>query len=195
MISRRAAIDLFPDDDLEYDTKGGYIAPHLARQMICELPFVQPDHTADVSKKVDVDDCISRQAAIDAMKDALDPHIVQFVKSKMAIEALPSAQPEPHWIPCSEKMPSETVIATVETKAFKHRYVCEAVWIPRWTWKASFDEWEDCSEYNEDDDEYYVLEGWYERVHNWDEYAYVAIDDNVIAWMPMPIPYCGGNGE
>ena len=142
------------------------------------------------------DDVIYRQVAIDAMKDALDPHIVQFVKSKMAIEALPSAQPEPHWIPCSEKMPSETVIATVETKTFKHRYVCEAVWIPRWTWKASFDEWEDCSEYNEDDDEYYVLEGWYERVHNWDEYAYVAIDDDVIAWMSMPIPYCGGgNGE
>ena len=39
-------------------------------------------------------DTISRQAAIDAMKYALDPHIVQFVKSKMAIEALPSAQPK-----------------------------------------------------------------------------------------------------
>ena len=106
-----------------------------------------------------------------------------------------SAQPEPHWIPCSEKMPSETVIATVKTKVLMHRYVCEAVWVPRWTWKASFDAWEDCSEYKEDDDEYYVLEVWYERVHNWDEYAYVAIDDNVIAWMPIPIPYCGGNGE
>ena len=54
MISRQMAIDLFPDDDLEYDTKGGYIAPHLARQMICELPFVQPDHVADVSKKVSI---------------------------------------------------------------------------------------------------------------------------------------------
>ena len=56
MISRRVAIDLFPDDDLEYDTKGGYIAPHLARRMICELPF---------------------------------------------------AQPEQHWIPCSERLPKE----------------------------------------------------------------------------------------
>lgn len=54
MISRQMAIDLFPDDDLEYDTKGGYVAPHLARQMICELPFVQPDHVADVSKKEDM---------------------------------------------------------------------------------------------------------------------------------------------
>ena len=158
-------------------------------------------HSFGINKKVWIydmqkDDVIYRQVAIDAMKDALDPHIVQFVKAKMAIEALPSAQPEPHWIPCSEKMPSETVIATVETKAFKHRYVCEAVWVSRWTWKASSDAWEDCSEYKEDDDEYYVLEGWYERVHNWDEYAYVAIDDDVIAWMSIPIPYCGGgNGE
>lgn len=42
-ISRQAAIDLFPDDALEWDTKGGYIAPHLARRMICELPSAQPE--------------------------------------------------------------------------------------------------------------------------------------------------------
>lgn len=45
MISRNAAIDLFPNDALEWDTKGGYIAPHLARQMIEELPFAQPEIT------------------------------------------------------------------------------------------------------------------------------------------------------
>ena len=230
-------------------------ANEYASQMPNDCPLsAQPDHVADISKKVADDDCISRREAIDALWKALytyeDETERQFQESdeldvgdwighrifvqnmndidRQTILNLPSAQPEqvcvttvaltdeqvkeavekeknavisviepePHWIPCSEKMPSETVIATVETKAFKHRYVCEAVWIPRWTWKASFDEWEDCSEYNEDDDEYYVLEGWYERVHNWDEYAYVAIDDDVIAWMSMPIPYCGvGNGE
>ena len=106
------------------------------------------------------------------------------------IEDIPTAQPEPKWIPVSERLPEkETVLATVETKTFKHRYVCEAVWIPRWTWKASFDNWEDCSEYNEDEDEFYVIEGWYERVHNWDEYSYIWIEDNVIAWQPMPEPY------
>ena len=147
-------------------------------------------------------DLISRRAAIDGIEHAMcedgfrsSSGLMHKQTAYTVLKQLPAIQPEPHWIPCSEKMPSETVIATVETKVFKHRYVCEAVWIPRWTLKASFYEWEDCSEYNEDDDEYYVLEGWYERVHNWDEYAYVAIDDNVIAWMPIPIPYCGGNGE
>ncbi len=138
------------DSDLQKWDSGCWIRYKLFENVLREQPTVQPDHTADISKKAD-------------------------------------------WIPCSERMPSETVIVTVETKTFKRRYVCEAVWIPRWTWKASFDEWEDCSEYKEDDDEYYVLEGWYERVHNWDEYAYVGIDDNVIAWMPLPELYRGGD--
>ena len=43
LISRQAAIDLFPNDALEWDTKGGYIAPHLARRMIEELPSAQPE--------------------------------------------------------------------------------------------------------------------------------------------------------
>ena len=42
-ISRQVAIDLFPNDALEWDTKGGYIAPHLARRMIEELPSAQPE--------------------------------------------------------------------------------------------------------------------------------------------------------
>ena len=41
LIDRQAAIDLFPDDALEWDTKGGYIAPHLAKLMIEELPSEQ----------------------------------------------------------------------------------------------------------------------------------------------------------
>lgn len=104
------------------------------------------------------------------------------------INEMPTIQPEQRWTPVSERLPEDTVIVTVETKTFKHKYVCEAIWIPRWTWKAEFDNWEDCSEYNEDEDEFYVLEGWYERVHNWDEYSFVGIEDRVIAWMPLPEP-------
>ena len=106
-----------------------------------------------------------------------------------AIDEQPTIEPEQRWTPVTEKLSEGTVIVTAETKTFKHKYVCEAVWIPRWTCKAEYDNWEDCTEYNEDEDEYYVLEGWYERVHNWDEYSYVGIEDDVIAWMPLPEPY------
>lgn len=41
LIGRQAAIDLFPNDALEWDTNCGYIAPHFARRMIDELPSAQ----------------------------------------------------------------------------------------------------------------------------------------------------------
>lgn len=37
---------------------------------------------------------IDRQQAIDALKEAFNPSITNFVKAKMAIDNLPSAQPE-----------------------------------------------------------------------------------------------------
>lgn len=43
----------------------------------------------------------------------------------------------PHWIPCSERLPDMTALVTVETKVCKNRYVCEAVWIPRWSKKRN----------------------------------------------------------
>ena len=42
LIGKQAAIDLFPNDALEWDTYFGYIAPHLVRQMIEKLPSAQP---------------------------------------------------------------------------------------------------------------------------------------------------------
>ena len=41
-----------------------------------------------------MNDLISRQAAIDALKEAFNPSITNFVKAKMAIDNLPSAQTE-----------------------------------------------------------------------------------------------------
>jgi len=43
LISRQEAIDLFPNDALEWDTYSGYIASHFARRMIEELPSAQPE--------------------------------------------------------------------------------------------------------------------------------------------------------
>ena len=43
-------------------------------------------------------------------------------------------------------------------------------------------------EYNEEDDEYYLCEGWYEVIKNWDDYNSVAVEDFVTHWMPLPYP-------
>ena len=145
LIDRQAAIDLFPNDVLEWDTKDGYVAPHLARRMIEELPSAQPDHNADVGKKVSIscaheNDLISREAVTDALDIAIECYgeIAEKYRKKAdierndymdmrdnAYEAQQLAQwlnelkylrekieqiiikPEPHWIPCSERMPEE----------------------------------------------------------------------------------------
>ena len=54
-----------------------------------------------------MDDLISRQAAIDAiMCEPTDAHYPSWYAERL--EQLPSAQPEPQWIPCTpDTMPSE----------------------------------------------------------------------------------------
>ena len=52
--------------------------------------------------------------------------------------------------------------------------------------------WEDCEfeKYDEDEDCYIVDEGWWEYKHyNHDDDVNRNIDDNVMAWMPLPEPY------
>ena len=55
------------------------------------------------------DDLISRQAAIDAChnyEDGKDAYAYGYVVEER-LQAMPSAQLEPHWIPCSERLPDE----------------------------------------------------------------------------------------
>lgn len=113
---------------------------------------------------------ISRQAAIDAIENAFDRETIlnRFVR-KIAISAirlLPSAQPEPHWIPCSERMPeldsdgcSDKVLVCFSN--FPGAEICE----------------------------YRVMNGtgkWYARDT---DYSPEDIGVNVIAWQPLPEPY------
>ena len=112
----------------------------------------------------------------------------------MAIEAL--EQPEQQWIPVSE-LPNDNreVEVTCEVRRLdgkKYRYTCHASYVHRYSIEStSYCNWEECDEYNEEKDKYYALPGWYERVHNWDEYSYCAIEDHVLAWRELPEPYKG----
>lgn len=42
-ISRQAALNLFPDDNLYWDTNEGYFAPHYAKTLLRNLPSAQPE--------------------------------------------------------------------------------------------------------------------------------------------------------
>ena len=62
------------DSDLQKWDSGCWIRYKLFENVLREQPTAQPDHNADVSKKVDVDDCISRQAAIDVLDVLCQEH-------------------------------------------------------------------------------------------------------------------------
>ena len=53
-------------------------------------------------------DLIDRRAAIDALKEKVFHNLTdEFYGTMQVLDELPSAQLEPHWIPCSERMPEE----------------------------------------------------------------------------------------
>lgn len=44
-----------------------------------------------------------------------------------------------------------------------------------------------CVEYCEESDTYFVTEGWYEVMDNWEEYGSIAVTEgNITHWMPLP---------
>ena len=70
-------------------------------------------------------DTISRQAAIDALADmhckSDEDGYVWIIRSDAwaRIDALPSAQPEQRWIPCSERLPENRLYVLV---TYKYEY-------------------------------------------------------------------------
>lgn len=109
-----------------------------------------------------MDDLISRQSAIDAVRKGCQEWLGIFQRCEENIKALPSTQPEQRWIPCSERLPENVeageeyplVIFCTDKRSYFgfYEYYRGGQW---WNYTA---------------DEDYLVEG-------------------VIAWMPLPEPY------
>ena len=112
----------------------------------------------------------------------------------MARDYLKEHFAEPRWISVDERLPEAEKEVRVLCKASwnsKYRYQCQAFYEPKGMLGEESDygwDYECCSEYSEEDDDYFVNPGWYERIHNWDDYSAVGIADEVTHWMPLPEP-------
>ena len=101
---------------------------------------------------------------------------------------------ERRWIPVEERLPenAETVLVRgYAVNSPKYKATFKGIWIASHSMLAD-DFLADSdmeSEYDEAEDEYYVPEGWFERIENWDDYTDIAVCDFTIThWMPLPEP-------
>ena len=95
------------------------------------------------------------------------------------------------WISVDERLPESGVhcLISCTVKRFDGthgQYVCVGYYAEKFKHLAYGVDDDSVSEYNEENDEYYIAEGWYEVIKNWDDYGFVAIDDFVTHWMPLP---------
>ena len=97
------------------------------------------------------------------------------------------------WISVNDRLPEcgKYVLTSCEVRLLsgsKKRYTCIAFHAEKHKISEHFPEDDYCFDYDEEHDEYYLKEGWYEVIHNWDEYSSVVIEDFVTHWMPLPKP-------
>lgn len=120
--------------------------------------------------------------------------VAELVKDRDELRAQLAAQQAAApvgWALAADRLPvsGKSVLAFYLNSHGKGRRI-RAEYIARWTVQAEgFDPDPDteCVEYSEQDDAYYILEGWYELIDNWDDYSRIAVNEGVVThWMDMP---------
>ena len=97
------------------------------------------------------------------------------------------------WIDVNSQLPTpeEEVELFCQTKF--GTYTCHGFYIPdNFSEEDSDFVWDfECMDsYDEENDCYYIAPGWYERIHNWDDYGAVGINDKVTHWRPLSKSDC-----
>ena len=141
---------------------------------------------------LECDECEYRDACTIENRDRAVPDALALIE-RLEAERDAALAKVPKWISVKERLPESGVHVFVlcEIRAnggVIRRYVCDGFHVEAWKEKAGRYS-EDCAlAYNDEDDEYYLEEGWYEVIKNWEEYDSVTIDDFVTHWMPLPEP-------
>lgn len=94
------------------------------------------------------------------------------------------------WISVSTKMPEhgKKVIATYKNSHGNSRVIV-GHHIERWKEVQEGSDDDCATEYSEELDQYFYLEGWYEQQDNWGDYSCIFVHEGeVIEWKPLPIP-------
>lgn len=122
----------------------------------------------------------------------INPDLVQYSLVQAIIADMPTLTPSNEWVSVEERLPKaekEVRLFCITSNGYK--YQCQGFYVPPGMHRDDSDyswDWECCEQYDEDSGDYFVNPGWYESVHNWDEYSAFGIADKVTHWMPLPAP-------
>ena len=95
-----------------------------------------------------------------------------------------------NWVSINDGYPDvgKPVFVYYTNKLGKGRTV-KAFWAKKFTIEDMGDYRDMVGDYDEERDMYYLQEGWWEMVDNWDEWSHVEIDQGEPThWMPLPEP-------
>ena len=175
LIDRQQALDIFDDYNVSVEY-GELEAYSRDRKRLCELQ--------SCSEIPNSSDAINRQDAIDALDKRFDnipmEQTAEILKLRKDLRELPTIQPEPQWIPVSERLPDE------HESMFAKYYNT-----PKWNnsmWLKESDKMFVSVEIPGNEfivDTAKMIDGkWF--------FGLSFVDKKVIAWMPLPKPFEGG---
>ena len=168
------------------------------RENLVELIFDSLCRHIDKSCKLAeniADDLISNGVTVRENVEISDELLKQLKNAPITIcKEEPSIELVQEWISVDDRLPENGVHVLLCCEIHRYggeiagKYVCDGYYAEANKIIAGgFPDECDC-EYSEEDDEYYLCEGWYEVIKNWDDYNSVAVEDFVTHWMPIPAP-------
>jgi hypothetical protein len=114
---------------------------------------------------------------------------IAMYQAKQRIEELESKLPK--WISVEDRLPEsrKKVLAVYKNTHGNTRRICAEYIAPRTELCEdyyAYEEWD--GEYDEENDCYWVIAGWRERVENWDYMSCGVCEGEITHWMPLPEP-------
>lgn len=126
--------------------------------------------------------------------ELIQHEVVPYFAERIADHLISNGVTFQQWIPVTERLPESGVHVLIccemrRSNGSVYRiYVCDGYYAKRYTEQTWNNSGDIACEYCEEDDEYCLLEGWYEVIKNWDDYNSIVIADFVTHWMPLPEP-------
>ena len=126
-ISRQAALDIF--DDYNVAVENGQIEAYSRdRKRLCDLPPAQPELCEDAVSREEVLNCLEWQYPDKTPRTKI-----------MELPPVTPKQPEPHWIPVTERLPKDDTVVLVCGKSggvYTAIHNNSKTWIRGW-WKMN----------------------------------------------------------